>query len=174
MDALNHYLVSSSLDHKIKLWDFYKMKLQKTYTHDYPIENLSYNRKNDLVAISSSDLSVSIMNAKNGLKKVRTFENVSENKITDVCFSQPDSKWLLCTSLDKSLKVFDILTGSLIDWIQFQNAPLSIDFSLSGEFLATSHVGSKAVYLWSNKSFFSNVIIQTVPKKPTLIDLPLL
>jgi len=117
VDALNHYLVSSSLDHTIKLWDFYKMKLSKTYTHDYPIENLCYNRKNDLVAISSRDLSLSILNAKNGLKKVRTFDNVSENKITDVCFSQPDSKWLLCTSLDKSLKVFDILTGSLIDWI---------------------------------------------------------
>jgi len=57
----------------------------------------------------------------------------------------------MCSSLDKSIKVFDILTGSLIDWIQFKQAPLSIDFSLSGEFLATSHVGSKAIFLWSNR-----------------------
>jgi U3 small nucleolar RNA-associated protein 21 len=97
---------------------------------------------------------------------------VAENKITDLCFSKPDSKWLLCSSLDKSLKVFDILTGSLIDWVRFQNAPLSIDFSLSGEYLATCHVGSKAVFLWSNKAFFQNIVIQRVPEHPVKIDLP--
>jgi U3 small nucleolar RNA-associated protein 21 len=69
-------------------------------------------------------------------------------------FSKPDSKWLVCSSLDKTIKVFDILTGCLIDWIKFQKAPVSIDFSLSGEYLATSHVGDKGVYLWSNKSYF--------------------
>ena len=60
------------------------------------------------------------MNAKTGLKRVRTFTDVATNRITDLCFSRPDSKWLICASLDKSLKVFDILTGSLIDWIKFQ------------------------------------------------------
>jgi len=99
---------------------------------------------------------------------------VAANKITDLCFSQPDCKWLISSSLDKSLKVFDILTGSLIDWIQFKNAPMSIDFSLSGEFLATAHVGSKAVFLWSSKAFFQNVVIQKVPTKPVMIDLPAL
>ena len=69
-------------------------------------------------------------------------------------FSKPDSKWLVCSSLDKTIKVFDILTGCLIDWIKFQKGPISIDFSLSGEYLATSHVGDKGVYLWSNKSYF--------------------
>ena len=79
---------------------------------------------------------------------------------------------MLASSLDKSLKIFDILTGSLIDWVQFKNAPLSIDFSLSGEYLATTHVGSKAVFLWSNRAFFQDVVIQKVPTKPVMIDLP--
>jgi WD40 repeat protein len=57
---------------------------------------------------------------KNGLKTVRLFEEASTNKITDICFSKPDSKWLLCSSLDKTIKVFDLLTGSLIDWIKFR------------------------------------------------------
>jgi U3 small nucleolar RNA-associated protein 21 len=164
IDSLNHFLVSCSLDGTIKLWDFYRMKLVKSFSQDCPVENLVYNRQNDLIAVSSSDMTVSILNVKSGLKKVRTFQNVAENKITDLCFSQPDSKWLLTSSLDKSLKVFDILTGCLIDWIQFKQAPLSIDFSLSGEYLATSHVGSKAVFLWSNRAFFSNIVIQKVPE----------
>lgn len=47
-----------------------------------------------------------------------------------------------------------------------------MDFSLSGEFLATSHVGSKAIYLWSNRQHYSNIIIEKVPTKPIVIDLP--
>lgn len=77
IDLLNHHLVSCSLDHDIKLWDFYRQKLIKTFTHEYPIENLCYNRKNDLIAISTSDLSLSILNVKSGLKKVREFPQVS-------------------------------------------------------------------------------------------------
>jgi len=67
-----------------------------------------------------ADLSLRVLNMKNGLKTVRLFEEASTNKITDICFSKPDSKWLLCSSLDKTIKVFDLLTGSLIDWIKFR------------------------------------------------------
>lgn len=120
---------------------------------------MCYNRFNDLVALSSSDLTITILNAKTGLKKVREFEAAAENKITDLCFSQPDHRWLVCSSLDRCIRVWDIVTGVLIDWVKFKNAPLSVDFSPSGEFLATSHLNSKAVYLWSNRTFFSNTII---------------
>lgn len=85
---------------------------------------------------------------------MREFKQAATNKITDICFSQPDSKWLICSSLDKCIRVWDILTGTLVDWVQFKRAPISLDFSPSGEFLATSHVGSKAVYLWSNRGHF--------------------
>jgi U3 small nucleolar RNA-associated protein 21 len=109
---------------------------------------------NDLVAFSTSDLSITLLNVKTGLKKVRQFAQAATNKITDICFSQPSCKWLLCSSMDKSIRVWDIVTGQLIDWVTFQDIPLSIDFAPSGEFLATSHLNSKAVYLWSNKAFF--------------------
>jgi U3 small nucleolar RNA-associated protein 21 len=68
---LNRHLVSCSLDKTIKLWDFYRAKLIMTYTNSYPVDNLCYNRFNDLVAFSSSDLSITMLNVKTGLKKVR-------------------------------------------------------------------------------------------------------
>ena len=74
--------------------------------------------------------------------------------------------------MDCCIRVWDIVTGSLVDWIKFKHAPLSLDFSPSGEFLATSHLNSKAVFLWSNKAFFQQVVIQRVPTKATEIDLP--
>ena len=103
---------------------------------------------------------------------MREFYEVADNRITDLCYSKPDGRWLLVSSLDKSLKIFDIITGSLIDWIKFKQAILSMDFALSGEFLATSHVGSKAIYLWSNKDHFENILIQKVCTEPTHIELP--
>lgn len=119
IDSLNKFLVSCSLDKTIKLWDFYRGKLLRTFFSEYPVDNLTYNRVNDLVAFSSSDLSLTLLNVKTGLKKVRHFEGAAQNKITDICFSQPDSKWVLCSSMDKCIRVWDIITGQLIDWIQF-------------------------------------------------------
>lgn len=87
IDSLNKYLVSGSLDKTVKLWDFYRAKLLATHETDYPIDNLVYNRTNDLVAYSSADLSVTILNAKSNLQRVRQFKNVCTNKITDICFS---------------------------------------------------------------------------------------
>ena len=83
-----------------------------------PLDNLVYNRINDLLAFSSSDMTISVMNAKmSSLAKVRQFEHAATNKITDICFSQPDSRWLLSSSLDKCVRIWDLLTGSLIDWV---------------------------------------------------------
>lgn len=117
VDQLNHYLISCSMDGSIKIWEFYRQNFIKSIEQDHPVENLCYNHFNDLMAISKTDLSVSILNAKNGLAKVRTFKEVSQNRITDMCFSKPDCKWLVIASLDKSIKVFDILTSTLIDWV---------------------------------------------------------
>ena len=172
IDQLNKYLVSGSVDKTVKLWDFYRGKLLKTFQADYSVDNICYNRANDLVAFSSSDLSITLLNAKSGLNKVRYFPDAAQNKITDICFSQPDSKWLICSSMDRSIRVWDIITGSLVDWVRFKDAPLSIDFSPSGEFLATSHLNSKAVFLWSNRAFFQQIVIQKVPTKAIEIDLP--
>lgn len=87
LDSLNHFLVSCSLDGSIKLWDFYRMKVARSFDQEHSYDNLVYNRKNDLIAVSTTNMDVVIHNVKNGLKKVRVFENVSDNKITDLCFS---------------------------------------------------------------------------------------
>jgi len=81
------------------------------------VENLVYNRLNDLVAYSTTDISLTILNIRNGLVKVRDFKEAANNKITDICFSLPDSRWVICSSLDKCVRVWDILTGQLVDWI---------------------------------------------------------
>lgn len=67
IDSQNKYLVSGSFDKTVKLWDFYRAKLLKTFDTEFPISNLCYNRFNDLVAVSTTDLTITLLNAKTGL-----------------------------------------------------------------------------------------------------------
>lgn len=63
----------------MKLWDFYRCKLIKSYTTDFPVNNLTYNLSNDLVAFSTSDLAMTIVNPQNSLKRVRHFPQAAQN-----------------------------------------------------------------------------------------------
>jgi len=88
IDCLNKHLVSCSIDSTIKIWDFYRRVLIKSVEMGGCLENLTYNRINDLVAFSTSNLTITVMNAKMGnLRTIRTFEKAAKNKITDICFS---------------------------------------------------------------------------------------
>jgi U3 small nucleolar RNA-associated protein 21 len=60
----------------------------------------------------------------------------------------PDSRWLIATSLDSSIRTFDVPTGRLIDIFRTASVATSVAFSPTGDFLATAHVDSVGVYLW--------------------------
>ena len=64
MDALNKQIITSGLDSKLKLWDFYRKTLINEIDLGNPIQSMCYNRVNDLIAVSLSDLSVYIYTAK--------------------------------------------------------------------------------------------------------------
>lgn len=122
IDYLNKYLVSASLDGTIKQWDFYRATLIKSINMASP-QHLVYNRMNDLVAISTSNLEVKVLNSNSSstqattkLTLVRSIKDAATNQVTDMGFSN-DGKWLLLSSLDKCIRVWDLLTGTLIDWI---------------------------------------------------------
>ena len=52
LDSLNKTLVSASLDGTLKLWDFFRRELIRTFSCEYPVECMTYNRNNDLVAVA--------------------------------------------------------------------------------------------------------------------------
>ena len=57
----------------------------------------------------------------------------------------------------------------LIDWVCFKNNVLSLDFSPDGNYLATVHENSLGVFLWLNKAYYSNVVINKNPTQPRRI-----
>jgi U3 small nucleolar RNA-associated protein 21 len=141
-DPLNKLVITTGMDGKVKIWDFFRLGLMRTIEIDdsAALYNLTMDSVN-LFAFTTSSLNLFVYDALT-LKCIRRFDNIATNAITSVCFSF-DSKWVITASMDKSLKVWDLLTASLVDWVQFCNIPMSVAFSPTGEYLATTHVDKK-------------------------------
>lgn len=76
-------------------------------------------------------------------------------------------------SLDGSIRIWDVPTGSCIDWLSFQSPPTSLTLSSTGEFLVTAHDDSVGLSVWCDKSFFHQVVLDgTPPLKPAKMELP--
>lgn len=140
-DVLNRIVVTVSMDGNLKVWDFFKLKLIKCLEiGDGVLGNLVKDGGN-LFCFTSSSLNLYVYDF-HTMKCIRRFESIANNAITSLCFSH-DSKWIVTASMDKSLKVWDLLTATLIDWIVFLDIPMAVAFSPTGEYLTTTHVNKK-------------------------------
>lgn len=83
----------------------------------------------------------------------------------------PDARWLVTAALD-AVRVFDVPAGVLIDWFRCERPVTSLAFAPSGDFLATTHVNRRGVYLWANAHYFGHVFLRTPSRRPPLADLP--
>jgi len=102
---------------------------------------------------------------------VRVFQGHT-NRITDVCLSG-DGRWVSTASADRSLRIYDIPTARLIDWVRFDRAVTGVAMSPSGDFVSTSHAGSLGIYLWANRTHFANVFLgYSAPTDATDLRLP--
>src|SRR5438045_1494144 len=63
-------------------------------------------------------------------------------------------------------------TGFLISAFRLPSIATAVAFSPSGEFLATAHVGSLGIHLWSNRSQFRTIPIRRISEEdiPTFIE----
>lgn len=92
-------------------------------------------------------------------------------RLTSIVFS-PDSRWLLAAQANGQLRVFDLPSGRLVDWLAFDRPLASVAFSPRCDMIATTHVGSLGVFLWVNRGYFSSDFIAlAVPSKPSAMQL---
>ncbi|KAL5974223.1 hypothetical protein ACLOJK_030886 [Asimina triloba] len=89
------------------------------------------------------------------LRMVRKFEGHTD-RVTDLCFSE-DGKWLVSSSMDGSLRIWDVILARQIDAIHVDVAITALSLSPNMDILATSHVDQNGVYLWVNQVMFSGV-----------------
>lgn len=146
-DALNRVVISTSLDGKIKFWEF----TTGTLLHEInwggftAITRAKLHRHSDLLAVSCDDLCIRVVDVETR-KVVRELWGAA-GRISDFCFSN-DGRWIFGASTDSIIRVWDLPTGHLIDGVRTKSIVTAMAFSGTGEFLATAHVDSVGVNLW--------------------------
>lgn len=80
------------------------------------------------------------------MKMVRRFEGHTD-RVTDLCFSE-DGKWLISSSMDGTLRIWDISLARQIDAMHVDVSITSLSMSPNMDVLATTHVDQNGVYLW--------------------------
>ena len=58
------------------------------------------------------------------------------------------------TSNDKSLRIYDIISTNLIEWVKFDKIPLSMNLSPNSLYIALSFLEEKGIYLYINRTLF--------------------
>lgn len=91
---------------------------------------------------------------------VRRFKG-HNGTITDMCFS-PDSRWLITSGMDATIKVWDIPSAYLIDHFKLERPCISLSMSPCGDFLASAHIDHLGVFLWSNKTLFNHITLRSI------------
>ncbi|EEA07894.1 Utp21 specific WD40 associated domain-containing protein [Cryptosporidium muris RN66] len=92
----------------------------------------------------------------------------TESSITDLTMST-DGRWLVISSTNSEMFIFDIISSSLLDWIKFKSPVIRCIFDDSNTFLVTSHSHSNgSLSIWANKLALTlNTSSDGLPKQPT-------
>ncbi|KAI9886830.1 MAG: hypothetical protein M1823_001329 [Watsoniomyces obsoletus] len=158
-DALNRTVMSIGLDGILKFWDFSTGLLQHELSFLLTsITAMKFHSPNDLVAFSCEDFAIRVVDIETR-RLVRELKGSDE--INDFCFSS-DGRWIIAASSDSAIRVWDLPTGQLIDAFRVESPCTGLACSNSGEYLATSHMGSIGVNLWVNRTLFTHVPLRPI------------
>lgn len=171
-DSTNTLMISAGYSGDIKVWDFKGRELKSRWEIGCSVVKIVYHRPNGLLATVADDLVIRLFDVV-ALRMVRKFEGHTD-RITDLCFSE-DGKWLLSSSMDGSLRIWDVILARQIDALQVDVSITALCLSPNMDVLATTHVDQNGVYLWVNQAMFSgasNVNSYASGKEVVSVKLP--
>lgn len=124
-----------------------------------------------MLAVALEDFSIYVIDI-DTRRLVRKFIGHTA-QLTDATFS-PDSRWLITSSMDCSIRTWDVPSSQLVDQFQMENACISLNMSPTGDTLATAHVDSLGIFLWCNRTLYVKVTLKSldVSDEIPLVALP--
>lgn len=154
-DSTNTIMISAGYHGDVKVWDFKGRALKSRWDIGCSLVKIVHHRSNGLLATVADDLVIRLFDVI-ALRMVRKFEGHTD-RITDMCFSE-DGKWLLTSSMDGTLRIWDVILARQIDAIQVDISITALSLSPNMDVLATTHVDQNGVYLWVNQAMFSGAV----------------
>ncbi|PVV00597.1 hypothetical protein BB560_005016 [Smittium megazygosporum] len=166
-DQNNRLVYTSSLDKKIIFFKHKDASIHNTIHLDCTPTGILLHRNSDLLAVICDDFKIRVFDAENGTM-VRIFSG-HRNRITDIAFS-PDGRWLVSSSLDSTIRTWDLPSGNLVDIFRTTSVPISIAFSPSFDFLVSCHPDRLGLCLWTNKTMFEQVELQRITNTDSVFE----
>eukprot|EP00210_Caulerpa_lentillifera_P003696 g3529.t1 len=151
-DQINRRILSASTDGALRVWDFKTRNLLHEQCWNSPISVMTAHTGNSLSAVGLDDLRLEIFDFE-FYRIVRKFHGVKD-RITSMQISV-DGRWLLVSSMDRCLTIFDIPSANQIQVLFFKEPVLCFSLSESLEVLATAHLNQRGVTLWVNQHLLS-------------------
>ncbi|XP_046327932.2 WD repeat-containing protein 36-like [Haliotis rufescens] len=161
VDGLNQLVVTAGADGQVNFWKFKTKVFLCSVKLKCSISRILLHRESAMLAVSLDDYSVVVVDI-DTRREVRVFSGHS-NIITDMTFS-PDARWLVTSSMDSSVRVWDLPTGKMIDCFLVDSAVTSLSMSPTSDFLVTTHVDDLGIYLWSNMTLYTYVSLKPLPE----------
>ena len=193
VDPLNKFIISGGLDGQIKFWDFNTHQLLKTVDlcanisselsgknkdeMTLQVTKLKIGGENTLVAVATNISTIVLIDylSYTVVRVLSCFPQVKEDypnpQIKDFCFSR-DGRRILSVYSDKTLRIFDLPTATVVDWCEFKYVPTSIAVSPSGEYVCTTHENRVGLALWNDRSFFHDIPLGKRIETPVLLEDP--
>ncbi|KAL0489946.1 U3 small nucleolar RNA-associated protein 21, partial [Acrasis kona] len=169
IDNQNKVVISGGFDGELKFWDLHSARLLTKHTLPTSISKIKKSKINsNLIACACDDHNILIFDS-NTHHHIRTMKATS--KVSDLCFSH-DARLLVACMMTGDLKVWDVVSGSLVDWINVDVPATSVSFHPEGLYLATSHVGQVGICLWINKMCFGDGVVLQNAFASVRVDLP--
>ncbi|KAI5795714.1 Utp21 specific WD40 associated putative domain-containing protein [Geopyxis carbonaria] len=162
-DALNRVVISCGLDGRVKFWEFLTgilvFEFNWSGTAKTP-NKLRLHRPSELLAVSCDDGAIRVIDI--GTRKLVRELWGAEGHISDFAFSH-DARWIVAASMDACVRIWDVPTGHLVDALRTPRIVSALAWTGPGdEFLATAHVGSVGISLWTNRTLFRHVVARNM------------
>uniref|UniRef100_A0A665TRN7 Uncharacterized protein n=1 Tax=Echeneis naucrates TaxID=173247 RepID=A0A665TRN7_ECHNA len=170
-DTLNQLTFTAGSDLLLKCWRFKTRKQEEQLKLNAAPASMMLHRDSGMLALALDDFTLQVVDIETR-RVVRKFAGHHGN-INDITFS-PDGRWLVTVAMDCTIRTWDLPSGCLVDCFLVSMAPVGVSMSPTGDFLATAHVDSLGVYLWTNRSLCGPVGLRPLPAdyQPTVEMLP--
>ncbi|KAG7219004.1 hypothetical protein INR49_005904 [Caranx melampygus] len=159
-DTLNQLTLTTGSDWLLKFWRFKTKKQEEQLKLNAAPATMMLHRESGMLALALDDFTLLVVDIETR-RVVRKFAGHRGN-INDMTFS-PDGRWLVTVAMDCTVRTWDLPSGCLVDCFLVAMAPVGVSMSPTGDFLATAHVDSLGVYLWTNKSLCGPVGLRPLP-----------
>eukprot|EP00898_Chlorokybus_atmophyticus_P000527 jgi/Chlat1/1475/Chrsp12S02073 len=169
-DGCNRVMVTASTDKTIRVWDFRTRQLKSTINVGVASTRMSLHRGSGLVAVAGSDSTLRVFDF-TASRLVRKFKGHTD-RITDTTWSS-DGRWLISSSMDCTVRVWDVPAGSLFNVMRVKSPVTGISVSPASDLLATTHAHHNGIYLWANQLMYGDDVAHAkLAKRAQVVSMP--